>query len=372
MTSRKKAVLHPASPFTSADVSGPVFLVHLFVFAFIAGLPVLLFLAGCGMAADGTEASKDQDLKKQKDVFAMDTYMTLTAYGTGAEEALDAAEEEIIHLDRLLSTGMKTSEVSQINDKGEADVSEDTAFLIERSRELYEDTDGTFDITIYPLMKAWGFTDRNYRVPEEEELKALMADMGADGISVESGHVQVAKPGMEIDLGGIAKGYTSQRVIEIMSRHGIEHAIISLGGNVHTKGTKPDGSMWRVAIEDPEDQSGQVGIIEVKDKAVITSGGYERYFEEAGKTYHHIIDPSTGRPADSGLTSVTVVSGDGTLADGLSTALFIMGKEKAVSYWRDHRDAFDMVLVEDDGTVSVTDGIADDFSSDRKWKKITI
>ena len=349
-----------------------------------AALILLLTMAGCSPAGQAglkeadtrlsgkeTQTAGQADMEPvSKEVFAMDTYMTLTAYGDRADEALDTAEEEINRIESLLSTGIDTSEISQINRTGEAQVSGDTACLIERSKELYKDTGGIFDITIYPVMKAWGFTDQNYRIPGQDELDALLANMGADQISLAGDRVKVEKEGMEIDLGGIAKGYTSERVMEIFKEYGIEHAVVSLGGNVQTLHDKPDGSAWRVAVEDPENTSSYIGVLSVKDKAVITSGGYERYFEEDGQTYHHIIDPATGYPARSGLTSVTVVSEDGTLADGLSTSLFIMGRDRAETYWKDHRDLFDMILVEEDGSVSVTDGIADAFDSEKKWKLI--
>ena len=148
--------------------------------------------------------------------------------------------------------------------------------------------------------------------------------------------------------------------------------MVSLGGNVQVLGIKTDGSKWRVAVQNPEDTENYLGVLETQDRAVITSGGYERYFEQDGKTYQHILDPKTGYPADSGLTSVTIVSVDGTLADGLSTSLFVMGKEKAVAYWRAHSEEFDAILVEKDGTVSVTENIADQFTPDDAVKKTEI
>ena len=331
----------------------------------------IISLSGCSFT--GTVDTKP-GMKEpvRKSVFAMDTYMTLTAYGDRAPEALDAAEKEIHRIEKLVSTGIKTSEISRCNRDGEADISEDTSYLIRRSVEIFKDTDGLFDVTVYPLMKAWGFTDQNYRIPDENELSGLLATLGADEIRMEEGHVTLEKPGMELDLGGIAKGYTSGRIMDIFRDYGIEHAVISLGGNVQTLNDKPDGSAWKVAVEDPADTSDYIGILRVKNKAVITSGSYERYFRQDGKTWHHIIDPRTGYPADSGLVSVTIVSEDGTLADGLSTALFIMGKEKAAAYWRAHSDSFDMVLVEEDGSVSVSEGIADAFSCERDQKIIKL
>ena len=147
-------------------------------------------------------------------------------------------------------------------------------------------------------------------------------------------------------------------------------SVVSLGGNVQVLGTKTDGSDWRVAVENPGEEGTYIGVLEVSDKAVITSGGYERYFEQDGKTYHHILDPKTGYPAESGLTSVTIVSEDGTLADGLSTSLFIMGKEKAIEYWRENSKEFDAILVESDGTISVTETIAANFTSDYDFQVI--
>ena len=152
--------------------------------------------------------------------------------------------------------------------------------------------------------------------------------------------------------------------MDIFKDYKVDSGLVNLGGNVQAYGTKPDGSNWRVAIQNPNNTEDYIGVLSIADKAVITSGGYERYFEQDGKTYHHIIDPSTGYPAENGLISVTIVSDDGTLADGLSTSLFIMGKDKAVEFWKSHSDEFDAVLEADDGTLYVTEGIKDSFTSD--------
>jgi thiamine biosynthesis lipoprotein len=170
--------------------------------------------------------------------------------------------------------------------------------------------------------------------------------------------------GMEIDFGGIAKGYTSSEIMDIFKECGIESGLVSLGGNVQTLGYKTDGSQWRVAVQNPDETEDYLGVLETHDKAVITSGGYERYFEEDGKTYHHIIDTETGFPAQNGLTSVTIVSSDGMLADGLSTSLFVMGLEKASEFWKEHSDEFDAILLTEDGELYVTEGISDEFTSD--------
>lgn len=154
--------------------------------------------------------------------------------------------------------------------------------------------------------------------------------------------------------------------MQVFKKAGIYSGLISLGGNVQALGSKPDGSPWRVAIQDPQNELEYLGVLEISDKAVITSGGYERFFEEDGVRYHHIIDPRTGYPADSGLISATIISEDGTLADGLSTSLFIMGKDEAEEFWRANSDKFDYILESADGRLYVTEGVVGSFTTNAK------
>ena len=342
----------------------------------IAAVAVVMMLSSCGNAGldgsagtgEGTTAEEDPEAIE---VYAMDTYMTLSAYGENAGKALSESEAEIKRIDAMLSTGSEDSEISKLNKSKKAEVSEETFSLIKRAKTIGLDTGKVFDISVYPVMQAWGFTDKNYRVPEKSELKELLKSVDVSKVDLDEQNHEVSfDDEMAIDLGGIAKGYTSQRVIEIMKENGIEHALINLGGNVQVLGKKPDGSDWRVAIADPEDQEQYVGGVAVSDKAVITSGGYQRYFDKDGERYFHIIDLSDGFPARNGLTSVTIVSDDGTLADALSTSLFIMGPDKAAEYWKKNAEDFDAVLVEDDGTVLVTEGLKDSYFSDREFEII--
>ena len=168
-----------------------------------------------------------------------------------------------------------------------------------------------------------------------------------------------------IDFGGIAKGYTGQKLAELFQEYGVSSALVSLGGNIQAIGTKPDGSSWKVEIRDPKGgQQDYIGVLFVENQAVVTSGGYERYFEEDGKTYIHIINPRTGYPADGDLLSVTIVSRDGTLADGMSTALYIMGYEKACQFWRQHREEFNVILVTDDGKIHISENLKENFQTE--------
>ena len=169
----------------------------------------------------------------------------------------------------------------------------------------------------------------------------------------------------QIDFGGIAKGYTGQKLAELFQEYGVSSALVSLGGNIQAIGTKPDGSSWKVGIRDPKGgQQDYIGVLFVENQAVVTSGGYERYFEEDGKTYIHIINPRTGYPADGDLLSVTIVSRDGTLADGMSTALYIMGYEKACQFWRQHREEFNVILVTDDGKIHISENLKENFQTE--------
>lgn len=339
---------------------------------------ILLAIAGAafmGVTVSGCKA--DVDSKPQsayEEVFAMDTYMTITAYGRESDMAVEAAKKEIYRLDEMLSVSNEASEVYAINSGKEDNVSTDVASLILTSVMMNEKTKGAFDITIYPIMQEWGFTTREYSVPEESVLKELLKNVGKDGIFFDKNKSTIKlKEGVKIDFGAVAKGYTSARIIDIFKKYDVESAIVSLGGNIHTYNCKYDGSKWKIAIENPNKSSEDeyVGVVHVEGKAVVTSGGYERYFIEDGKIYHHIIDPTTGYPSEAGLASVTVISENGAQADALTTALFVMGKERAVDFWNSYGsgdneiDEFEIVLVDDEGKVIVSDGIEADFESDR-------
>ncbi len=351
---------------------------------YVMFISTALGMTGCSLGAESkvsnTQETADEtsqtdminDNEATQEVFAMDTYMTVTAYGSRADEAVEEAVSEIERLDALLSTGDENSEIAQLNVNKSAVLSEGGGYLVERAIELYDMTDGAFDIAIYPVMQEWGFPTKDFKVPDDTTLKELLtlADVSDINYDTTTREISFAKDGMEIDLGGIAKGYTSSRIMQIFDEYDIESGLVNLGGNVQTYHTKTDGTKWRVAVQSPEDDSDYIGVLDVSDKAVITSGGYERYFEQDGKIYHHIIDPATGYPADSGLKSVTIISDDGTLADGLSTSLFVMGKDKAAEFWKAHSDEFDFVLLTDDDKMYVSEGIADDYTSDYDYEVI--
>ena len=253
-----------------------------------------------------------------------------------------------------------------MNRSGSATVSDETAKLLKRALTLSQETDGALDITLYPVSQLWGFYSGDFQVPTSSQIQTALQTVGRDHCHLNGTSVTLDK-GTQLDLGAIAKGYASYRAAKLLTDAGVTSANLSLGGNVHVVGTRPDGSNWKVAITDPNDTSNYAGILQVQDTAVVTSGGYQRNFEKNGTVYHHILDPATGSPAHSGLISATVISQDDVLADALSTALFVMGPDKAATYWQGSKDAFEMVLITEDNRILCSEGIADSFTPTGKY-----
>lgn len=333
------------------------------------GLSGLLFTICILLSSCGEKKEAMQEYTE--DVFAMDTYMSLSAYGANAQKAVKDSVEEIERLDNLWSVSSKNGEVATINQNGQGVISADTKEVLEIAQDIYDSTKGAFDLTIYPLMKLWGFTSGNYYVPTNKELKEGLSFVNQSRLKI-TGDFLTLGEGQQVDLGAIAKGFTSQRIMEIWRKAGIESGMVSLGGNVQTLGRKKDGSSWRIGIRNPIDREGNmIGTLACENKAVITSGGYERYFEQDGKSYHHILDTKTGKPAESGLLSVSIVSEKGTLADALSTSFFVMGKEKAVRYWKEHRGEFDMIFMDQEQKIYITEGLKDTFTSEYSFEIIS-
>ena len=313
-----------------------------------------MLLCGCGGQKEYTDT-----------IYAMDTVMELSAYGPGAEAALTAAKSDIFRLDALFDRKGPNSEIAALNETGSAYLSTDTAELLSRGLEISELTNGAFDMSVAPVVDLWGFYDQEYRVPEAAEIThALEEHVNYRNIHIDAA-TAILTNGAQLDPGGIAKGYTSARVMEIFKENGVTSGLVSLGGNVQVRGSRPDGDPWRVAIQSPDGED-YAGILSLTDCAAITSGDYQRYFEQDGKIYHHIIDPATGYPADSDLTSVTIVCTDATLADGLSTALYVMGKEKALDFWREN-GGFDVVLITRNSQMYVTKGLEGKFESNGEF-----
>ena len=321
-------------------------------------LAMMLPLAGCS-----------ESKQEQAEIFAMDTYMTLTAYGKNATAGLNAAKSVITSMDSMLDPELETSTTYAINHAEGASVvvPGQVARMLNTAQAVYKQSGGALDLTIYPLIKRWGFVDGKYYVPTDEEISSDLVKRCFDKLTLtsfpSSGTYMVQMPsGGELSFASVAKGCASDNAIEAMRQAGVESGIISLGGNVQTLGLKPDGSKWTVAIQDPNNTSSYVGVINVGETAVITSGSYQRNFTDThGKFYHHILKPSTGYPVTNSLVSVTIICTDGVMADCLSTAMFVLGETAALNYWRTY-GGFEMVLITSDNRIICTSGLLEEFT----------
>ena len=308
---------------------------------------LLLCLSGCGVQSEPEQLS----------LFAMDTYMTLAAYGDKASEALAACGQELNRLDGALSRTREGSEIYTLNAQGSADVSQETADLISAALTLSQATGGAFDPTVAPLVTLWGITTDSPRVPQQTEIDALLPLVGVDHVTADGTHITL-DPGCAMDLGGIAKGYASDRLADIFAQYGVDSALVSLGGNVYARGAKPGGQAWSVAVQHPE-QEGYAAMLALTDAFAVTSGGYQRYYTAPdGTVYQHILDPKTGYPVESDLLSVSILCDNGTRADAYSTALYVMGSAGAQAFWRTH-GGFEMILITTAGQVLYTPGLSE-------------
>lgn len=322
---------------------------------FLPFLLCLVILSGCTVPSGEGEPAQVQ-------FFSMDTIMSIQVYDDGGEDAVQAARQEVERLDKLLSRTDPDSEISALNshagDGTFVSMEPEVIQLLAFAQSVSQMLPGNFDITIAPVMDAWGFTTEEQHVPSDDALSTAMALVDSSLLTVDeaSSSAQLEQAGMEVDLGAVAKGFAASRVEAVLRNYNVTSALLDLGHNITVIGNKLDGSPWQVAVQDPQNTSEALCVLSLADQTASTSGGYERYFEEDGVIYHHIIDPETGYPAQNGLLSVTVVSSNQMLADALSTALFVAGPEEALNFWRS-RDDFELVLCTEDNRVIVTQGL---------------
>ena len=308
--------------------------------------------------------------------FAMDTVMSFTLYGE--EEPISSLQlwipKQLGTLESMLSVTREDSDISKVNRAGgqPVELCDYTAGLLSQALELCEVTDGALDITAYPAVKAWGFTTEEHRVPSSEELAELAKSIDYTAVKLEE-NILTLPESMEIDLGAVAKGYVGDCLLQAVQDSGVTSALLNLGqSTIITVGSKPDGSPWRVGVQDPNGE-GYIGVVELAGMAMGTSGGYQRFFEVDGVTYWHILDPATAAPARSGVTSVTVVAPSGLICDGLSTALFVMGLEEGTRFWRTHPELeFEVIFVTEDGAVFYTAGLKDCFTWEDETREVTV
>ncbi|MCR4891413.1 MAG: FAD:protein FMN transferase [Lachnospiraceae bacterium] len=289
------------------------------------GLSVLLMTAVLLMGC-----AKAQPISKSD--FVLDTIATITVYNGGTEEILNETFELCRYYERLFSVTKEKSDIGRINlAKGQkVTVSQDTLNLFQAAVYYGDLTDGAFDVTIYPVSRLWDYKSEEPKPPSDGEIQAALAHVDYRKIEIfpEESAVRLMDPEAMVDLGGIAKGYIADRLKDYLLSKGVEDAIINLGGNVVAMGSKSEGEAFRIGLQKPFSDTGEVlTTVEASDLSVVSSGSYERYFYYKDKLYHHILDPKTGYPADSGLNGVTILSEKSMDGDALSTSCFVLGEK---------------------------------------------
>lgn len=260
--------------------------------------------------------------------FLMGTVVEIVAQD---KQAFDLAFAEIKRIEKLLNKFDRQSEISLLNKQGSLKVSPDTFFVIKRSKEFSQLTDGAFDITVAPLVDLWKESINKKRLPAQDKIRASKTRVGFQNLLLDEKNLTVkfTKMGMEIDLGGIAKGYAVDCAIRKLKNSGIKSCLISAGGHIYALGKKGNVA-WRVGIQHPRKTQKMAGYLNIANQAVATSGDYQQYFLDKGRRYSHIIEPQTGYPVNNGIVSVTVVADDCLTADALSTSIFVLGQEKGL------------------------------------------
>ncbi len=331
---------------------------------------VLLFNLSSCASVDFSDNQKEIT----KTITAMNTVMQITVFNTSEgtnEDVLNAMITRIEELEKLFDPNLPDSDIYKINNSpgvpsdkvaSEEDrifLNEDTINILLSAKSNYYETGYAFDVKLMPVIELWGFDDGSYGVPKDDEIKNALKiiEKSQIGIYSDESYITISE-GTKVSLGGIAKGYLGDALLKIAREYGAT-ALLSLGGNIVLCGNKNNGDMWSVGIKNPNDTENIACSFESDgNKSVVTSGAYERYFQYGGKTYHHIIDPKTGCPSDSDLLSVTVVGENGADCDAWSTALFVMGKEKAVEFAKEH-NSYDFIFITKDNEIYITDGIGD-------------
>ena len=303
----------------------------------------------------------------ESESFCMSTEITYKVFGENAASAVAEAKAALLRLENILSRFIPGSDVSIINQnagKGYVNVSSETFEVLSCASRLSEISGGLFDITVGPLIDLWNYK-HSFQVPEDEKVQHALSLVNYHDLMLnpDEQSAGLRRSEQSIDLGGIGKGYVSDCLVKTLQKYGVVSAFVNIGGNVSTLGNKPDGSSWNVGIRHPRHDGCLIGAVKVTGQAVVTSGDYERYFiDDTGKRRHHIINPTTGYPVESGLISVTVVADSAMIADGLSTAIFASGMDKGLGYLT-HFPGVDVVLVDNRQRVFITRGLKDIYQT---------
>ncbi|GAA0068677.1 FAD:protein FMN transferase [Clostridium sardiniense] len=333
------------------------------VITFFITTILIISLVGCTK-----EKSKDTKLKdpiSRTELF-MGTAIKITLYDGGSEEILDKAFKRVIDLEDLVSINKSGTEIVELNKNSGINpvkLSDDSFNIIEKGLEYSKASKGGYDITIGPLVKLWSIGLPEAKVPNENEIKEAIkhVDYSKLKINKDTNEVFLSEKGMMIDLGSIAKGYAADEIVELLKEEGVTEAIVDLGGNIYALGKKEGNKNWKIGIQDPNTERGNVvGMVETYNKSVVTTGVYERFIEKDGVKYHHILNPKIGYPYKTDIAGVSIIADKSMDADALSTLIFTKGLDEGIKFI-ETLDGVDAIFIMNDRKVYITEGVRESF-----------
>lgn len=317
-----------------------------------------LFLIGC--TNEKSNEGKGTEYEKTEEILG--TVVTGKVYGKNSKEALEEAFIRAKDIEKVMSAKLSDSELTKVNENAyekEVKISKDLYFVIEKALYYSELTEGAFDLSIGKLIDLWGIGTDNEKIPQEEEINLLKGKKNYKNIVLnkEESTIRFLNEDIKLDLGAIAKGYAADEMKKIIcDKYKIEKGILNLGGNVMTIGSKNENEKWKLGITNPLNTEEVLAVVKVQEKTVVTSGNYERYFIKDNVRYHHILNPDTGYPAEEGVISTTIITKNSIDADALSTATYILGKDKGLKLI-ESIDGIEGIFVDNEGNITKTSGI---------------
>ncbi len=299
------------------------------------------------------------EVYKTDNFFAMDTFISTKCDTTSKN--ISIIQETIFDIENKFSKTLPDSEISKINSSFTAQISDECADILSRLSQISSETEGAFNPCMEPIISLWDITGKKH-IPDDEEIQNALNFCDANSYTVSANTLTKKHQQSKLDLGAAIKGYAAQKAIENIINAGVVNAMVNIGGNIAVCGhSETLSNSWRVGITNPFAPETIAGYIDCTDTIISVSGDYERYFEKDGIIYHHIFDPKTGKPADNDIKCVAVISADGLVSDALSTALFVMGKDKALEFYKSSSLDFEAIIFTKDKNVFLTDGISSSF-----------
>ncbi|MEG1482308.1 FAD:protein FMN transferase [Clostridium sp.] len=328
------------------------------IIVFFVTLMLVVGIVGCG-------EKKSKDPITRTELF-MGTAIKITIYDKSNEKILDKAFKRVIEIEDLVSINKEGTEITELNNnagiKG-VKLSDDSFNIVKKGLEYSKLSNGGYDLTIGPLVKLWSIGLPEAKVPNKNEIIDAIKKIDYKNVNIneDTKEVFLTEKGMMIDLGSIAKGYAADEIVKLLKENGVKEAIVDLGGNIYALGLKEGDKEWKVGIQDPfTDRGNVVGSVKVSNKSVVTTGIYERFIEKDGVKYHHILNPKDGYPYKTELAGVSIIADESVDADGLSTLVFTKGLDEGIKFI-ESLDGVDAVFITENRNVYTTDGIKDNF-----------